>query len=267
MRLAALAEVRQGMVMAGRGAGARPGDWVLQVVESADIIDNRASLEGLRSVQVKRDHHSEAHLLQPLDILVTARSQPAKVALVPPGVSLTVAAVTLLVVRTPDPGAGLAHFLWYYLASERGRVDIASSLTGTSQPTLSVTALGDLQVPVPPPAELRRLGALIEATEASRGAAAGAMRVRHDVLRDAIVEELRAFDEVERSVYVAEIGKIAARDSNVDITEPIEVPSVGEALAQLREAERHRNEGAARMDDLLGELGYAAEDHGRHPGG
>ena len=261
MRLTALAEVRQGIVMAGRGAGARPGDWVLQVVESADIVANRVSLEGLRSVQVKRDHHSEAHLLQPLDVLVTARSQPVKVALVPPGVSLTVAAATLLVVRTPDPGTGLARFLWYYLASERGRVDIASRQTGTSLPTLSVTALSDVQVPVPPPDELRRLADLIEATEASRDAALGAMRVRHDVLRDAIVEAFRAFEEVERLAHVAELEETAANDSNlntsryVDTTEPIEVPSVEEALAQLREAAQRRDEAAARMDKLLAELG------------
>ena len=259
MRLAALADVRQGMVMAGRGAGARPGDWALQVVESADIVDNRVSIEGLRSVQVKRDHHSEAHLLQPLDVLVTARSQPAKVALVPPSVSNTVAAVTLLVVRTPDPSTGLAHFLWYYLASERGRVDIASRLTGTSLPTLSVTALSDVQVPVPPPDELRRLADLIEATEASRDAALGAGRVRHDVLRDAIVGAFRTSEEVERFAHVAEIEEIATNDSNLNTAEPIEVPAVEEALAQLREAERLRDEAAARMDELLAELSDAAE--------
>ena len=259
MKLAALGDIRQGMVMAGRGAGARPGDWALQVVESADIVDNRVSIEGLRSVQVKRDHHSEAHLLQPLDVLVTARSQPAKVALVPTSVSGTVAAVTLLVVRTPDPGTGLAHFLWYYLASERGRVDIASRLTGTSLPTLSVTALGDLEVPVPPPDELRRLADLIEATEASRDAALEAARVRHDVLRDAIVEASCVLEEVERLAHVAELGEIAANVSNVDTTEPIEVPSVEEAMAQLCEAEQRRDEAAARMDALLTELGYAAQ--------
>ena len=136
---------------------------------------------------MRRDHYSEAHLLQPLDLLITARSKPVKVALVPPGVSLTVAAVTLLVVRTPDPGTGLAHFLWYYFAAGRGRADIASRLTATSLPTLSVTALGDVPVPGLPTDELINMAHLIEATEASRDAALEAVRVRHDVLRDAIV--------------------------------------------------------------------------------
>ena len=195
MKLAALADIRQGMVMAGRGAGARPGDWALQLVESADIVDDRVSLVGLHSVEVKRDDRSEAHLLQPYDVLVTARSQAVKVALVPPTVTGTVASVTLLVVRTPDPGTGLAHFLWYYLSSGRGRAEIASRLTATPLPTLSVTALGEVPVPVPPPAELSRLADLIEATEVSRNATIEAGRVRHDVLRDAIIAEAIARED------------------------------------------------------------------------
>ena len=39
-------------------------------------------------------------------------------------------------------------------------------------------------------------------------------------------------------------------------SEPVEMLSVGEALAQLREAERRRDEATTRMDALLAELGY-----------
>ena len=195
MKLAALADVRLGMVTVGRSAGARPGDWELQVVESADIVEDRLSLEALRSVEVERYVRTEAHLLQPYDVLVTARSQAVKVALVPGGVTRTVAAATLLVVRTPDPGTGLAHFLWYYLSSGRGRAAIAARLTATSLPTLSVTALGDVPVPALPSAELSRLADLIEATEVSRNATIEAGRVRHDVLRDAIIAEAVARED------------------------------------------------------------------------
>ena len=173
--------------MAGRSAGGRAGDWRLLVVESADILDDRLSREGLREIAVKRSRRSEAHLLEPFDILVTARSHSVKAALVPPEVSRTVAAVTLLVVRTPDPGNGLAHFLWYYLTSTRGRAEVASRLTATSMPTLSARALGEVPVAVPPASELRRLADLIDAAEASRAAALEAVRVRHDVLRDALL--------------------------------------------------------------------------------
>ena len=134
-------------------------------------------------------------MLQPYDVLVTARSQAVKVALVPPTVTGTVASVTLLVVRTPDPGTGLAHFLWYYLSSGRGRAEIASRLTATPLPTLSVTDLGDVPVPALPSAELSRMANLIKAAEVSRNATIEAGRVRHDVLRDAIIAEAIARED------------------------------------------------------------------------
>ena len=78
-----------------------------------------------------------------------------------------------------------------------------------------------------------------------------------------IVEAYRAFDEVERFAHVADIEEIEANDFNlnisryVDTTEPVEVMSVEEALAQFRDAEQRREEAVAKMDALLAELGYA----------
>ena len=192
MNLAEVADIRQGMAMAGRSVGGRSGDWSLHVLDSADIVDDRVTLDDLRIVEVRRGLWSEKHLLDPYDILVTARSQAVKVALVPPDVFRTVAAVTLLVVRTPDPGTGLAHFLWYYLSSRRGRAEIASRLTATSVPTLSARSLGEMPVPLPSSVELRRIADLVHEAEWSRAAALEAARVRHDVLRDAIIAEIAA---------------------------------------------------------------------------
>ena len=42
----------------------------------------------------------------------------------------------------------------------------------------------------------------------------------------------------------------------MDTTEPADVTSVEDALAQLREAERRRDEAVARMDELLAGMGY-----------
>ena len=61
---------------------------------------------------------------------------------------------------------------------------------------------------------------------------------------------------------MADLAEIEANDFNlnisryVDTSEPIEVLSVEGALAQLREAERRRDEAVAQMDKLLAELGY-----------
>ena len=195
MKLGALADIRQGMAMASRGAGSWAGDWELHVVDSADIAADRVSLEGLRAVEVRQSRRNIKHLLEPYDILVTARAQAVKVALVPPGAFRTVAAVTLLVVRTPDPGSGLAHFLWYYLSSGRGRAAIASRLTATSLPTLSAKALGEVPVPLRASGELWRMPDLVHAAEWSRETALEAVHLRHDVLRDAIIGEAVARED------------------------------------------------------------------------
>ena len=79
---------------------------------------------------------------------------------------------------------------------------------------------------------------------------------------DKIVTAYRDFEGVERFAHVAGLGEIEANDFNlnisryVDTSEPIEVPSVEEALAGLREAERQRDEAVTKMDELLAELGY-----------
>ena len=77
-----------------------------------------------------------------------------------------------------------------------------------------------------------------------------------------IVEAFRTHAEVARFAHVADLEEIAANDYNlnisryVDTTEPVEVLTVEDALAQLREAERKRDEAAARMDELFADLGY-----------
>jgi len=78
-----------------------------------------------------------------------------------------------------------------------------------------------------------------------------------------IVAAYRAFEDVERFAHVADLEEIQANDFNlnisryVDTTEPVEVMPVEEALVQLRDAERRRDEAVARMDALLAEMGYA----------
>ena len=77
-----------------------------------------------------------------------------------------------------------------------------------------------------------------------------------------IVDACRAFEDAERFSHVADLAEIEGNDFNlnisryVDTTEPVETLPVAEALAQLREAERRRDEATARMDALLAELGY-----------
>lgn len=77
-----------------------------------------------------------------------------------------------------------------------------------------------------------------------------------------IVAAYRDFEDVDRFAHLAGLNEIEANDFSlnisryVDTSEPIEVPSVEGALADLREADEQRDAAVARMDQLLAELGY-----------
>ena len=77
-----------------------------------------------------------------------------------------------------------------------------------------------------------------------------------------IVQAYRAFEDMDRFAHVAGMEEIQGNDFKlnisryVDTTESVEVMPVEEALAQLREAERRRDEAVARIDQLLAEVGY-----------
>lgn len=47
-----LADISQGLARSGRGAGAQAGDWMLRIVESKDVTDNRIAFDGLREIGV-----------------------------------------------------------------------------------------------------------------------------------------------------------------------------------------------------------------------
>ncbi len=192
-QVADVADVYQGLGRAGRGAGARAGEWALRLVESSNLPEGGGwlNLDGLREIEVDRNVRTERHLLRPHDVLVTARADSTKVALVPPGVSRTVAGVTLLVVRPKRPDSGLGHWLWWFLSSAHGRAQLARRLTVSSTITsLSANSLREVEVPMPSARELHLAAELVEASEAAYGAAVKAAQLRREVLRDSLIHEI-----------------------------------------------------------------------------
>ncbi len=187
-----IAEVYQGLARAGRGAGTRAGDWKLRIVESSDLRDDGwLDLDDLREVGVVQGVRTERHLLRPFDVLVTARSGSVQIALVPPGVSRTVAGITVLVMRPKAPESGMGHWLWYFLTSAYGREQLARRVTVTaSLRSLSAKSLGEIEVPVPSDRDLDAVARFMEASEAAYARSVEAARLRRETLRDSIVHEL-----------------------------------------------------------------------------
>ena len=187
-----LANVYQGLARSGRGAGARIGEWKLRIVESGNVRDNGLlDLEGLREIEIASKVRTERHLLRPFDVLVTARTGSVQTALVPPGVSRTVAGVTLLVARPRQPESGMGHWLWYFLTSAQGRAQLVRRMTASATiMSLSARSLGEVEVPVPSPRQLDIIVRLVEASEAAYAATVKAVRLRRQTLRDAIIDDV-----------------------------------------------------------------------------
>ena len=194
------AEINQGLARVGRGAGARPGNWQLHMVESGDIRqDGWLDLNGLREVGVVQSFRTEKHLLKPYDVLVTARGGSIQVVLVPPKVSRTVAGITLLVVRPNEPESGMGHWLWYFLSSTHGKSQIYKRLTINATVTsLSAANLSQIKVPHPSLPSLDHIAKLVEASETAYETAVEAARLRRSVLRDAIISQIGRNESLEQ---------------------------------------------------------------------
>ena len=193
-RLEDIAQVTQGLSTFGRGAGSRPGEWSLRIVESGDIGDACwVDLDGLREIEVAQSVRTERHLLRPYDVLVTARAGYVQAALVPPDVSRTVASVTMLVVRPHEPESGMGHFLWYFLSSTLGKIQLNKQVTVSATVTsLSARNLGEVELPVPDLQELDRIARLVEASEETYALTVEAARLRRGALRDSIISGIEA---------------------------------------------------------------------------
>lgn len=78
-----MADAFHGIALTGRAAGVRQGHRVVRLVESGDVQDDGwLRLDGLREIDLVRSSRTERYLLQPFDILVTARSGSVQLAIV-----------------------------------------------------------------------------------------------------------------------------------------------------------------------------------------
>ena len=184
----------QGLSTFGRGAGVRLGDWSLLQVEGSDIGDGGwLNMNGLRGIEVGQSVRTERHLLRPYDVLVTARNSKVRAAIVPPGVSRTVASITVLVVRPHEPESGMGHFLWYYLSSTFGQAQLNRRLTVSPTVTsLSATNLREVALTVPSPQTLDRIARLVEVSEEVYAKTLEAAHLRRDVVRNAIIGRIES---------------------------------------------------------------------------
>lgn len=176
--------------MSGRGAGTRKGQWQLRMAHARDVVDGWLAIDNLREVNIERNPRTERHLLRPFDLLVAARGETGRAALVPARVSRAVAGVTLLVVRPHDPGSGMGHFLWYYLMSSHGAAQMRRQVMTSTLSLLTARNLSQVKIPVPSPRYLDLFAQLVEASEEAHTRTIEAAQLQREGLRDALIHEL-----------------------------------------------------------------------------
>ena len=165
-------------------------DWFAQAKGHCGfrVEDGWLNLCGLREIDLVHTRRTERHLLRPFDVLITARTGSVQLALVPPQVSRTVAGVTLLVLRAKAPESSMGHYLWYFLTSAYGRRQLVKRLTVNATITsLSASALGEVELPLPSPRQLDLVVRLMEASEEAYTSAVQAARLRRETIRDSVI--------------------------------------------------------------------------------
>jgi hypothetical protein len=193
VRIGDIATVRQGLSRSGRSVGARQGDAKVRLVSGTNIQDDQIIEGGLEAILIHESEFTAKHLLRPYDVVVTGKSTAVKAAYVPPSVVGAIANSTLIVVSPHDADMGL--YLWWYLTSREGRRMVESRMVaGITLSSLLPSALADIEVPLPAPAQLRLLGQLIEAAEQAYRTAIEAARIRRSAVRDYLMQTLRESD-------------------------------------------------------------------------
>ena len=193
LRIGDIATVRQGLSRSGRSMGARPGVARVLLVSGTNIQDDQIVEAGLETILIHESEFTAKHLLRPYDVVVTGKSTAVKAAYVSPTIGGAIANSTLIVVSPQDADMGL--YLWWFLTSCEGRRAVESRMVaGITLSSLLPSALADMEVPLPSPAQLRLLGQLIEVSERAYRIAIEAARIRRSAVRDYLMQRLRESD-------------------------------------------------------------------------
>jgi type I restriction enzyme, S subunit len=105
--------------------------------------------------------------LKPGDIVVSNVGDPGQVFIVPDvGMPMTLGPNSILL--RPDESVATPGYIYSYLRSPAGQAQIQSIVTETAQRKFNKTGFRELQVPLPPLAEQRRIAEILDRAEALR---------------------------------------------------------------------------------------------------
>lgn len=134
----------------------------------------------------------EPYLIQPGDVLLTSRSTVLRSCVVPAAAAGFAINSTLICVRTDefDP-----RLLAAYLRHPQGQAALLKSAgSSTAQMNITIKAVTELPLPVPPMAVQRRLGDLLDAAAEQKHAAIEAAEKSYSIALQIAVDRMFRFD-------------------------------------------------------------------------
>lgn len=109
---------------------------------------------------------STTHFLQPNDLLLAVKGSIGKIGIVPTpptaGEGGWVAGQSFAVLRAIEPNSYMPQALLVYLRSDLGQILLSRMAVGASQPTIQLSALKDLQIPLISREEMAKVAQIVQ---------------------------------------------------------------------------------------------------------
>ncbi len=164
-RLQDFADIRVGLTLRGRGAARKSPEAGPPLLRISDLSESGNIALGT-PLCIDAESVGNQFRLQPGDIVVANRGSRATAALVPAGLD-AVASGQLFFVRLRKPGLSAAYLHWFLNLDTTQRFLLAR-MKGSYVKNLSIAALRELEIPIPPPLIQGKVVALAKLAERER---------------------------------------------------------------------------------------------------
>lgn len=187
-QLNTIADIQIGVPTVARDAVGRHVGVPLITVRA--IRDGRLDHDAVQAIADAGVAEDPRYQVKARDLLIPARSTSLQAAMVPEGLAGAVFNATLIRIRCTSDRLAPA-LLKAYFDHPEGRAQVESvSQSGTHQMNITVSALGELEIPLPDPDRQAALIAALQSAELACTAGIETAQLRRDVARDIIIRQM-----------------------------------------------------------------------------
>lgn len=128
-----------------------------KLIRTPDVEDNQLIVDSIQTVDINASINEEQYLVQPGDIIISARGQHTKVAVIPEVSGKYILTQSFIGIR-PNIELVNLYFLKAFFESPIGQYLIQQSMSGSTIPVISPKLLNELNIPLPSMQEQKQIG-------------------------------------------------------------------------------------------------------------